>query len=222
MKKILTLIILLGCLLPATASATRTYATFDPANKSSNVTLSGGNLTALDNDTNKAQVRSTISKTTGKWYWEYKIDVINLVSYDTGGYVVDGTFNVTTGDAFSGAHAWGFGRDGGSLIRNVNGTTNSNGSNLFTTNNVLGFAYDADANTMDFYVDNTLVTLSSGRVATVGNPGYALVLLYFVNQVTANFGATTQTYSPPSGYNAGLYDDSVAVVVTPPGIIGMF
>jgi hypothetical protein len=54
-----------------------TYATWNPADKHANVTLSGGDLTAdfAVASLNSAAVRATISKSYGQWYWE-----IDLVS----------------------------------------------------------------------------------------------------------------------------------------------
>jgi hypothetical protein len=183
-----------------------TYATFDPTFTSGNITFSNGNLTitctsagAID-----AVTRSTISKSSGKWYWEYHVDAMDATHFDTGGYVINGSF-LTSQSTFAAANSWGFGRDGGSLYRNSNGTLNSNTSNLFVNGDTLGMAWDADANTLQFYVNNTLVSLSSGVVSSVGNPGYASVYISFVNALTANFGATALTYTPPAGYNAGLY-----------------
>lgn len=46
------------------------YATWNPADKAALVTLSNGNLTAESSTTNWRSARSTISKTSGKWYWE--------------------------------------------------------------------------------------------------------------------------------------------------------
>ena len=46
-----------------------TYATWNPADKGS-ITLSGGDLLAQSNSGAWNSVRSTISKTSGKWYCE--------------------------------------------------------------------------------------------------------------------------------------------------------
>lgn len=48
-----------------------TYATWNPADKSADITLSLGNLKATQTTSSWDSVRSTIGKTSGKWYWEY-------------------------------------------------------------------------------------------------------------------------------------------------------
>ena len=53
-----------------------TYATWNPSDKDASVTLSGGNLVASSTSASWAAVRSTISKSSGKWYWEYTVTAI--------------------------------------------------------------------------------------------------------------------------------------------------
>lgn len=55
-----------------------TYATWNPADKGANITLSGGNLTATTSAFAWDAVRTTISKSTGKWYFEMSITANNL------------------------------------------------------------------------------------------------------------------------------------------------
>ena len=49
----------------------RSYATWNPSDKSAYISLSGGDLTISSSSApNYANIRSTLSKTSGKWYWE--------------------------------------------------------------------------------------------------------------------------------------------------------
>ena len=52
-------------------STTGTTATWNPADKSAQITLSGGNLIATDTSTGDSGVRSTTSHSGGKWYIEW-------------------------------------------------------------------------------------------------------------------------------------------------------
>lgn len=57
---------------PPTPSVT--YATWNPSDKSANVTLSNGNLTAtITANTAFYGARATIGKSSGKWYWEQTV-----------------------------------------------------------------------------------------------------------------------------------------------------
>src|ERR1017187_1208825 len=50
------------------------YATWNPSDKDAGIGLTNGNLTATYTNTSTGLIRSTISKTTGIWYWETHID----------------------------------------------------------------------------------------------------------------------------------------------------
>lgn len=56
-------------------------ATWDPANKSANITLSGGNLTATSTTTGPNNVKSTLSKSTGKYYSEHTVTLVSGAEY---------------------------------------------------------------------------------------------------------------------------------------------
>ena len=52
-------------------SGSISYATWNISDKTADVALSGGDLIATFSTTGYGGVRSTISKTTGKWYFEF-------------------------------------------------------------------------------------------------------------------------------------------------------
>lgn len=177
----------------------RTYATWDPASSGGGF-LSGGNLTAQLFQTGGV-ARSTIGKSSGKWYFEISIpDVFSSVGVtetDPGSY----TYGMSKGVAW---------RGGFSL------TTYKNGVGIDTTlgsfaGTVMGIALDMDNLMIYFYRNGVLaseatinpVTLDAGTykaAASRSGPGVGS------NFYTANFGATPFAYTPPSGFNAGLYD----------------
>lgn len=175
-------------------AAVLTYATWNPADKGANMTLSGGNLGATVVSPNTT-VRSTIGKSSGKWYWEITV-----------GGAATGEIGVATSSAtlvnYLGADAHGTGWAGS------NGETYQSATNIgtfatYSTGDVLGFALNKDAtNQLTLYKNNILqgtVTIQAGTVfAAFGHNGVT-------NVMTANFGATPFVYSPPGGYNAGLY-----------------
>jgi hypothetical protein len=169
------------------------YATWNPADAAANVTLSNGNLTVGHTGNQQGTVRSTISKSTGKWYWELTIGLNN----DTNGVATSGAALSTRigTDAFG----WGY---------FPNGTSFSSGANpaygaAYTSGDVIGVAMDASGGTVTMYKNN----VSQGIMySSVGVPIFAANSLVSSSGVTtANFGASPFTYTPPAGYNAGLY-----------------
>jgi hypothetical protein len=182
------------------ASGGITYATLSPTDKSSYVALSNGDLTATFTRDELDNVRSTISKTSGKWYWESSATSIG------GSYLHVGSLS-GSGDLLEGYTA---GQLDGVAV-NVNGdyyVDNSYIGNLgvtITNGTIVGSALDMDSHTYYIYVSGTLrATVTGwyksghsyfGAADTWHNPGIT----------TLNFGQSSFTYSPPSGFNSGLY-----------------
>lgn len=184
------------------AGVTLTYATLNPSDKHANIVLSNGNRTATGGtatDTNDA-VRSTIGKSAGKWYWEVTVGTVgtNFQAHGIG----SGTQNLSAGGAYANL-------EGLRVYFSFNGNkylpSTAYGAS-YTAGDVLGFALDMDAGTLVCYKNNsaqpTLVTGLSGTI-------YAYLIVSSSTATpavcTANFGASALTYSPPAGYNAGLY-----------------
>lgn len=172
-----------------------TYATWNPSDKDAGITLSNGNLTSLNNTASKS-VRSTIGKTTGKWYWE--VYVVSAVENDIG--VANGSFALTN---YLGNDANGVGYDSSDGKLYKSNAAVASGGSTYSAGSTLGFALDVDAGTLKVYNANTLqytyTYVFSGTI-------YAAVGGFAINaESTANFGATAFTYSPPGGYNSGLY-----------------
>ena len=172
------------------------YATWNSADKGANITLSNGDLTCTTNATRNA-VRSTIGKSSGKWYWEVIYDIV------TGGNVGIGTSAMAlTNYPGAGATSYGYFADTPN-----NGIYNNgaivDAAVVYVITDVIGIALNMDGNTVDFYKNNVLqgsIAIAAGTWFAVAGDGYPTG-----GQVTANFGATALAYTPPAGYNAGLY-----------------
>lgn len=172
-----------------------TYATWNPADKNANVTLTGGNLNT-SNGLGESGVRATIGKTSGKWYWE----VVKTTSGETNYGIA--TLSATLGKYVGfDANAVGYDSSDGKLWKN-NVAVGSGGATA-TTGDVIGIALDQDAGTVKFYKNGTLqYTYTHGLSGAV----YPIVSDFQTGQgETANFGATTFAQSVPSGYNSGLF-----------------
>jgi len=174
-----------------------TYATWDSGYKDSNITLSSGNLTAsASTAVGNKMVRSTISKSSGKWYWEITCTTVNTMSLGlvTSSAATNSTIGGnTTGIAY---------RSTGDII--YNGGVVSAVPATYSNGDVIGFAYDATGGTFEVFKNN----VSQGSyTASPTAPLYAgfSSATSVSGVITANFGASAFVYSPPSGYNSGLY-----------------
>lgn len=169
------------------------YATWNPADKGANVSLSNGNLTALNVAGSNELVRSTLGKSTGKWYWEL---TVGAVRQDLG--VANASESLTT---FTGASANSTGyNSSGSIFRNSSVLASVA---AYAPGDVIGIALDMTAGTVAFYKNNVLQYTATGLTGTMYAAGGGTSSS--PSSVTANFGATALVYSPPAGFNAGLY-----------------
>ena len=190
---------------PSVPSPPATYATWNPSDIAGSIILSNGNLTSDINSQGGA--RSTIGKSSGKWYWEIGVGI----NVDDGGDTVSG-IGVMTGTAYLGnevgnfgADEWGYNMKGGLSFKETNGIFTAYGS-AFGNGNILGIALDMDNGTIELYNNGTSQGLAfSGLSGTIyaGVGSQSQVNAHWI--VTANFGASAFAYSVPSGYNSGLY-----------------
>lgn len=184
-------------------SPPKIYATFDPANKGS-ITLSNGNLTASIAVATNATVVATIGKSSGKWYWEY--------THASGSSNLPGVWKSGNVATYLGATAtgWSFNSNNG---RKINNTTQTIYGNSYTTQKI-GVALDMDNGAVYFSIDNVWQN-SGDPTSGASKTGAAFSLTgtiypawgasFSAGAVTANFGATALTYTPPAGYNAGVF-----------------
>ena len=182
------------------------YATWNPLDKSANVSLSGGDLIATLSSANWGGVRANIGNITGKWYWEitctgtYSGDAQNLVGIShTADYLYPGTTK----------HGWA--RQGNGLKRHNNGSTAY--SDAIVSGDVFGFAVDIDAGKVwtsknGVWVGDPVAGTGEMYEATF-RPIYPAVGAPDTNITwTANFGDSAFTYAVPAGYNSGWYADT--------------
>ena len=172
------------------------YTTWNPADIGSGLSLSNGNLTVTSSGV--GLTRTAISKSSGKWYWEVSADSVttNMVIG-----VADGSANV--GD-YTGSNPDGWGLYGNHGVLHDGALIDSGaGFAAYVQGDIIGCALDMDAQTIQFYkngaIEGTLITdLGTNMFPSVGAGDQGV-------QVTANFGATTFSYTPPTGFNAGVY-----------------
>lgn len=178
------------------------FATWDPGTKNAAITLSGGNLVASAG-ASLVGARSTVGRSSGKWYWEITITADSLSSSIIG--VTDSGFiNTTYPGNYANSIALQFG--GGRI--NTGWTVGASGIPSFGVGSVVMFAIDATAGNLWWGVNGTWVNNSPSGAAdytiTPGSTLYAATDPYSGTH-TANFGASAFSFSVPAGFNAGLF-----------------
>ena len=163
------------------------YATLNPLQKSSGSTLSNGNLDISMTSAQGTTFATMAFPASGKWYFEC---TANNTQCDVGIAKADADLSQYVGKNSSG---YGYYVDG-----NVYHNDASVGSGAtYTTGDVIGVAFDADAGTVKWYKNNSLqVTVSSlsGVWFPAFGSGNAAGIF--------NFGSRPFAYSAPSNHKA--------------------
>jgi hypothetical protein len=177
---------------PTLTSATASnYATLNPLKTGTGATLSGGNLNYTCPGSNSISL-STIGMSSGKWYCEYVFT--SAFGNPEPGIARD---NVNL-QSYLGSDANGWLYYGGNGQKYTSGSGAAYGA-TFTTNDIIGIAFDADAGTLTFYKNNT----SQGTAFTgLTNGPYFFGCGATSQDATFNFGQRPFAYTPPSGFKA--------------------
>lgn len=156
--------------------------------RTNNGTLTNGNLTASSASASYKGFSSTIAMTSGKWYWEVTCTSIGFVT----------SIGITNSTTVSGITTgmWSYHYDGSKYL----GGSNSAYGASYTSGDVLGFAFDADAGSLTCYKNGV-----SQGVLVSGLPAadyYAYATLYGTWNIGYNFGQRPFAYTPPTGFVA--------------------
>ena len=167
------------------------YATLNPLNKKSGLTLSNGNLQLAQTGTSEQlPAHSTIQVTSGKWYFECEraaattfivgLQNPNIINNYSGAVynLVDGNTILTN-------------EDGGGATSQGSVATSGTGVNV-------GIAIDKDNESIKFYRENTLLkTLTTQSWMTS-----LAIAIYSSGSGSVNYGARPFKYTAPSGYKS--------------------
>jgi len=182
--------------------------TWNENDKAAGISLSNGDLTATMVSSAWDAVRSILARSSGKWYWEVKLDVVG----DTNNMIGIGTFLETL--TYPGDTTEGYGYYGAN--GNAYNNTASSYGNSYTTNDIISVALDLDNGKIWWAKNGTWQGSPAGVPASGTNPAYTDVIGKFYamvgfnasgNKATANFGASAFTYTPPTGFQAGFSSD---------------
>ena len=185
--------------------------TWNPSDKSASITLSNGNLTAADGSTGDMGVRGTTSKSSGKYYAEFTTGA-TYSGGDTGLGIASSSATLSSvGNTTSGCFA-AFASAGTIYF---NGASQGTGIGAIGAGQVVCMAIDMDnkrgwlrLNTGNWngFVSGDPATNTSGIDISSLFTSNAAFPLWCANvngaSVTANFGGSAFTYTPPSGFSA--------------------
>jgi hypothetical protein len=188
------------------------YCTLNPLKIGANATLTNGNLDFTSSTTTGYNtVLGTIGVSSGKWYWE-----VTATSSQANGFGI-ATDKVNINDYLGGdANGWMYYQNTGAKYNN--NTAASYGSS-YTTNDVIGFAFDADAGTITAYKNGvSLGVMYSGLAAGTYFPAVSDSGAQTCSS-TANFGQRPFAYTAPSGFKALCTANLPAPLVTKPNTV---
>ena len=174
------------------------YATWNPLDKDSDVTLSNGNLDTTQSAA--GATKGTVAVATGKWYWE--ITKTSTGNQNFGIATVSAVPSTYVGGVTSSA---GFNSANGDMLVTGSAFGTLNGSTVGTTNNgdVLGLALDLDGGTLKIYRNGTLLTANHFTISNAGNVTPAIgTNVSLSGNDSANFGQRPFAYTAPSGFKA--------------------
>ena len=167
------------------------YCVLNPLDDNANMAPSAANLEWANAGATQYSTRSTIFfPSSGKWYAEFTISssvaiigIANQSAAVQGFNGLNGVFAVTT------------------AIYNNSGSATQSGLAAFAASDVIAVAYDAGANSVQFYRNNS-------AFGTALTPSASGPFCFFVGAngaactINANFGQRPFSYTPPSGYVA--------------------
>jgi hypothetical protein len=131
--------------------------------------------------------RGTFGMTSGKWYWE--------VTNTSGSNNCIGISQDQEALGLLGGDSYGWGYYGSGL-KYTSGSGSSYGAS-YTTNDVIGVAFDADAGSLVFYKNG--VSQGTAYTGLTSAPYYPAISSYY-GTVKANFGQRPFAHTPPTGY----------------------
>ena len=180
-----------------------TFATWSATDKSSSVSLSNGDLTAMASSYQVA-ARATIGKSTGRWYWEVTVDNTSSSYAAVGVLTMSALFDYGLGNS-SIAPGIGFSPSG-----SISVSSGSSGSACgYASGNVIGVALDLVSRAIYFSVNGLWQggadpAASTGGLALgiSGESMYPAVSLGVGDVLTVNFGQGPFAHAAPSGFEA--------------------
>jgi hypothetical protein len=178
------------------------YCTLNPLSYDSGTyTLSNANLTYAGSRTASATAyaRSTISVSSGKWYWEAVATDVGVGPNLIIG-VQDASTSATTGLTNTVLNGYGY---NGAALKYDNAGSASYGA-TWTNGDVIGIAFDLDAGTITFYKNNVSQGIAYSSISGTYCPVIVMTTAGIARTIAGsiNFGQRPFSYTPPTGFKA--------------------
>lgn len=172
------------------------YCTFNPNDKSGNITLTEGNLT-VTSAANQNAARATIGVSSGKWYWEVKAISTNF-------FTGVSRYNATTGGipGYNDSLGWMWGQVLGTMYYYQNGAQGTGYGSVTAANDIIGVALNMDAGQITYYINGVSQGVSSLTPSGTVFPTFCQNNATSVPSQTYNFGQRAFSFAAPSGYKA--------------------
>jgi len=187
-----------------------TYATWDATKSSSYVIITDSDLGVYTpaNSTDPGTAKSTIGKSSGKWYWEITRTIGGADSGITGTSMVGVSTSPNILNSYLNFGGYSYSINWADDHRLFNGIEYIVYGVVCAQGDIIGIALNMDDLNITFYVNGisqgVACSVISGTLYAGVSPlsGRGSV---FAEKVTANFGASPFAYPVPIGYNPGLY-----------------
>lgn len=180
---------------------------FNPLDSTPSLTISNGNLTVTKNATtgNQTAIRASFSKSSGKWYWEVNILAFLAANQQILG-IATSLFTLTN---YVGSDTKSYGYGGSAGNKYINAVSTAFGA-AFAVNDVIGFAFDADAHTLQVFKNNVSQGTITGLTAGAYFP--AISELTVGDSLTGVFDSKSLKYAPPAGFSPFYNSASTGVI----------
>ena len=170
------------------------YATLNPINLHSDITLSNGNLQIAKTNNAYRSAFSTIGASSGKWYFEVK----PTANANEGMFI--GIDQVGDPSRYigqiNGSNGFGWKEEGGLY---QNDSNSSYGGSGYATNDIIGVAADLDNGTLTFYKNNTSQGTATSSLPS-GTYFFGVSVYHSSTTAEVNYGSRPFAYTPPTGY----------------------
>ena len=164
------------------------YCTLNSLETGDYSALSNGNLDQTGGATDYSGKRGTFSMTTGKWYWEVTINA-------TSGFAPGPGIQATDVPNYESPVSTR--RTYYNSGQKFDGSLSSYGSS-FTTGDIIGVAFDADAGSLTFYKNGTTQGVAFSSLSD--GPYSPLTADFNGSSTSHNFGQRPFAYTPPTGF----------------------
>jgi hypothetical protein len=174
------------------ASVTRgNYCVLNPIDTTSGTSITNGNLNVTTATTNFGLTKGTFWVSSGKWYWEI---TVNGTTSATLNAVIGITNGTETYVGQVGGYSYASSGD------KVNNASFSAYGASYTTNDIIGIAYDADGGTITFFKNGVSQGQAFSGISGLFTPAVSDLNVDRGTLYTANFGQRPFAYTPPAGF----------------------